>query len=209
MNVQSTLPRQNRVTPTGEIISHPARGHLMGNRGCLHDDQGRLRQARWKTKAWITCRLDFGERHRRIMSPGHYTELFFLDEATALAAGHRPCFECRREAAMAFRSAWQKAVGEVSRMAEIDQALHAARVWPRTRRQRRISADIRDLPVGAFILHDGVPHLVRSRCILPWCPDGYGTPTARPHIPVSVLTPAPMLKTLAAGYRPEMHGAFV
>lgn len=208
MNVQSSLPRQNRVTPTGDIISHPARGHLMGNRGCLHDEHGRLRQARWKTKAWIACRLDFHGRSRRIMSPGSYTELFFLDEATALAAGHRPCFECRREAAMAFRAAWHKAVGEVSRMTDIDRTLHAARVWPRTRRQRRISADIRDLPVGSFILHDGVPHLVRSGCILPWTPDGYGTPAARPRIPVTVLTPAPMLKTLAAGYKPEILATF-
>ena len=172
MNVQSKPTRQNRVTPTGEIISHAARGHLMGNRGCLHDDDGRLRQARWKTKAWITCRLEFQGRRRSIMTPGRYTELFFLDEATALAAGHRPCFECRREAAVAFRDAWREAMGEISRISEIDSLLHTARIWPGTRRQRRISADLRDLPEGAFILHDGVPHLVRPRCILPWSPDG-------------------------------------
>lgn len=208
MNVQTKPPRQNRVTPTGEIVSHPARGHLMGNRGCLHDDTGRLRRARWKTKAWISCQLEFRGRRRQIMSPRSYTELFFLDEATALAAGHRPCFECRREAAKAFRHAWHKGVEEVSRLSEIDAALHAARVWPGTRRQRRISADIRDLPSGAFILQDGQPHLVRPRCILPWSPDGYGMPMARPRIPVTVLTPAPTLKVLAAGYRPEMLTAF-
>lgn len=208
MNVQTKPPRQNRMAPTGEIMSHPARGQLMGNRGCLHDDNGRLRQARWKTKAWISCQLEFRGRRRRIMSPRSYTELFFLDEATALAAGHRPCCECRREAAMAFRHAWQKAVAEVARMSEIDATLHIARIVPHTRRQRRISADIRDLPAGAFILHEGQPHLVRTGCVLPWSPDGYGMPAARPRIPVTVLTPAPILKTLAAGYRPEMAGAF-
>ena len=106
----NTMPRQNRVTPFGEIVAVPERGTMMGNRGRLHDDEGRIRRP-WQVKRWLVCLLEFNGRHRQVMAPDRYTELFFLDEATALAAGHRPCFECRRKSYNAFVDAW--AIGNV------------------------------------------------------------------------------------------------
>src|SRR5262245_61405643 len=105
------MPRQNRVTPFGEVVAVPERGTFMGNRGVLHDEGGRIRRA-WLVKRWILCVLEFKGRHRAIMAPDRYTELFFLDEATGLAAGHRPCAECRRSRFLAFRDAWAAGVGE-------------------------------------------------------------------------------------------------
>ena len=102
------MPLQNRVTPLGELIATPERGLVYGNRGCLHDEHGRIRR-RYATRRWIACRLEFKGRHRELMQPNRYTELFFLDEATALAAGHRPCFECRRQEAETFAALWARA----------------------------------------------------------------------------------------------------
>src|SRR4051794_26424644 len=99
------MPRQNRVTPSGDIITTPERGTLMGNRGVLHDADARIVR-RWQGKRWIACVLEFKGRWRPVMAPGRYTELFFLDEATALAAGHRPCAECRRRRFDEFRDTW-------------------------------------------------------------------------------------------------------
>jgi hypothetical protein len=146
------MPLQNRVTPTGEIIADPARGTLMGNRGILHDADRRLGSARWRHPHWICCRLRFKGRRREVMAPRRYTELFFLDEATALAAGHRPCAECRREDFRRFQAAWRDAVGAEIAAAAIDRALHAARIDPQTRRQTRFEAALADLPDGAFVL---------------------------------------------------------
>ncbi len=110
-------PLQNRVTPFGEIIATPERGMWMGNRGgCFHDAEQRLTASRWVNTHWITCRLEFKGWHREVMQPRRYTELFFLDEATAFAAGHRPCFECRRHDAKAFQSAWVAANPAPSRL---------------------------------------------------------------------------------------------
>lgn len=109
------MPLQNRVTPFGEIVASEARGTLMGNRGCLHDEHRNLGRRRWTTKSWVTCLLSFGGRRRELMRPGYYTELFFLDEATALAAGHRPCAECRREAFRRFVDGWATGTGRVRR----------------------------------------------------------------------------------------------
>ena len=128
------MPLQNRVTPAGEIIADPARGTLMGNRGILHDAQQRLGAARWRHRHWIYCRLAFKGRWREVMAPSRYTELFFLDEATALAAGHRPCCECQREDFRRFQAAWQQAFGHAASAGAIDRALHEARVEPRSRR---------------------------------------------------------------------------
>src|SRR5262245_10377094 len=125
------MPLQNRVTPTGEIIADPARGTLMGNRGGpLHRPDQTLGARRWVSKAWICCRLEFKGRRRQVMSPGKYTELFFLDEATALAAGHRPCFECRRAEAEQFARLWAKVHGahDRARAGDMDRVLHAERV---------------------------------------------------------------------------------
>jgi hypothetical protein len=143
------MPLQNRVSPLSELIADPARGLVYGNRGCLHDDEGRIRR-RWATKRWIACRLEFrGRRRERLLQPGRYTELFFLDEATAFAAGHRPCAECRREDYVRFGELWRELhPGHVGADA-MDEQLHSERVDPRTRRQRHHEAVPIELPDGA------------------------------------------------------------
>jgi hypothetical protein len=204
------MPLQNRVTPTGEIIAHSARGTLMGNRGILHDRARRLGRARWRHPHWICCRLEFRDRHRPVMAPGRYTALFFLDEATALAAGHRPCAECRREDFRRFQQAWQLAFpGGAATAGALDRALHAARVAPKNRGQLRFTARLRDLPDGTFILDDDqaeTPLVVLGQSLLPWHPWGYGPPRRRAAAgQVLVLTPRPTVATLAAGYPAALH----
>lgn len=177
----------------------------MGNRGCLHDGAGRIVRG-WTTKAWIACRLSFRGRRRPLMQPDRYTELFFLDEAAALAAGHRPCAECRRADYLAFRDRWERLLGPVRTVAGIDAALQAARVDPATRRQRRHPADWATLPDGAFALHADQPHLVLGARLLPFAPGGYGAPADRPRGGVAqVLTPAPLLTLLRDGWTPALH----
>ena len=205
------MPLQNRITPFAEIVAHPARGTLMGNRGILHDAGQRLGQARWRHPHWIVCRLEFKGRRRRVMAPRAYTELFFLDEAVALAAGHRPCAECRRAAFDAFRSAWGEALGELAplRAPEIDRALHRTRVEPGSRRQMTFAAELDALPDGVFVTLAGEPTiacLVLGGRLFPYAPEGYGPPRARPSDrAVRVLTPSLTVGVLAAGYRPELH----
>ncbi|MCP5100307.1 MAG: hypothetical protein GY943_32550, partial [Chloroflexi bacterium] len=162
------MPKQNRVTPFAEIIATPARGTLMGNRGILHNAQQEVIRP-FKLKAWIICILSFKNRHRKVMSPNRYTELFFLDEATALAAGHRPCFECQRDRAQAFRTAWvaanpDLADGTHTKIGHIDAILHTERLTTerllKHRRKKTHSANIDDLPDGTFIVQDGEAWLV-------------------------------------------------
>lgn len=199
------MPLQNRVLPTGEIVAHPARGTFMGNRaGQLHDENRRVGVRRWAGAAWITCRLDFKQRQRRVMSPGHYTELFFLDEAVALAAGHRPCAECRRGSFRAFRAAFDAANGPVPDAATMDRALHGARV---TRDRRQITREMpaAELPDGTFVALDGGCWLVLGPVLNRYTPEGYAGTRARPRGTVTVLTPAPTVGALAAGYRPVIH----
>jgi hypothetical protein len=197
------MPLQNRVTPSGEIIAHPGRGGLMGNRGGrLHDEDRRLGSRRWVSRAWICCVLCFKGRRRTVMGPG-YTELFFLDEPTALAAGHRPCFECRRAAAGEFAGAWaggQGLPGPV-RVAEMDRLLHAERTGGA---RPRLPAAA--LPDGVMIEHpdgSGQALLLWQGWLYPWSPTGYAA--GRPTIDkgeVSVLTPPSIIAALTAGYRP-------
>jgi hypothetical protein len=201
---------QNRVAPTSEIIADAARGTLMGNRGLLHDANRQLGRARWRHSHWICCRLSFKGRRREVMAPRRYTELFFLDEATALAAGHRPCRECRREDFLKFQAAWRRAFGaEAGAARTIDRTLHAARIEPRTRRQVRFEASLDGLPDGVFVLleHDpGTPLLIRSGHLLPWRPQGYAGPRSRGSATrCLVLTPRPTVATLRAGYAPALH----
>lgn len=192
-------PLRNRVMPDGRIVADPARGLLTGNRGCLHDAQGRIVR-RWTTRAWIVCRLDWKGRRRDPMPPGRWTALFFLDEAVALAAGHRPCAACRRAAFRAFRAAWAAAHG-VRPLAADDAALHAARLAGPWR-----TADAAALPDGAFVLDaGGTPCLLDGARMLPFAPAGYGPARPRAPGPALVLTPAPTLAALAAGYRPALH----
>jgi hypothetical protein len=186
------MPRQNRVTPLGELIAHPGRGLVYGNRGCLHDDAGRIRR-RYATKRWIACRLEFRGWHRGpLMQPGKFTELFFLDEATAFAAGHRPCALCRREDYLRFL----EFVG--ARGAdEVDARLHAERLGGHA------TAAFDELPDGAFVLLDGEPWLVLGDDLREWTPAGYAERIPRPvGERARVVTPPSLLGVLRAGWQP-------
>ena len=217
------MSRQNRVTPFGEVIATPARGTLMGNRGgCFHDDQGRLTTSRWKNRHWIACLLEFRGRKRQVMAPGRYTELFFLDEATAFAAGHRPCAECRRAGFNRFKDAWLRGNPEHgwapdTSIDAIDRQLHAERV-DRRRRKQTFRASLGTLPDAAFISLDGSPgdaYLLWQHALYRWSPEGYSLPArSRPQndrraqgddLEVTVLTPASILRAFAAGYEPALH----
>ncbi len=196
------MPRQNRALPTQEIAALPGRGLFMGNRGILHDDSGRIR-ARWRHPHWICCLTAFKGRRRPLMAPHAYTELFFLDEAVALAAGHRPCAECRRADWTAFRAAWDRANGPVAGAADLDRQLHRARLDGRM--QRRWTEVAGNLPEGTMILSSTGPALVAAGALRPFTMAGYGPPAAMPPGAVTVLTPAPTVAALAAGYRPVLH----
>jgi hypothetical protein len=191
------MPRQNRVTPTSELIAHPARGLVYGNRGCLHDGAGRIRR-RYAGKRWIACRLRFRGWHRSpLMQPGKFTELFFLDEATAFAAGHRPCALCRREDYDRFGESWKELHGTRGADA-IDAQLHAERLDGRS--QRLHGAPLDSLPDGAFVLSGGAPHLVLGDELLHWTPAGYAGRSPRPEGEAVVLTPPSLVQVLRAGW---------
>ena len=203
------MPRQNRVTPFSSIVAVSARGTLTGNRGCLHDDRQNIRRQFQGTR-WIICLLDFKGRKRQLMTPGHYTELFFLDEATALAAGHRPCAECQRERFTRFRDLWTNANPELAgssrpAAAVMDAAIHRERTTPIDDGSRsRIS--IANLPDGVFVTDDGrTAYLIRAGGLRRWSPGGYEVSTAPLQYPVQVLTPASVVRTLAAGYSADIH----
>ncbi len=202
------MPLQNRVTPLGDLVAVAERGLMFGNRGLLHDADRRIvRYNRgWR---WLVCRLEFRGRHRPIMRPGLYTELFFLDEATALAAGHRPCAECRYRDYQAFRHSWATAhddpSGTLPSAGQIDARLHTDRLAaPGVRRTYR--DEVAALPDGVFILRDGEAWLVWRSALLRWTPGGYDRRGARPaRGPVTVLTPRVTVQTIAAGYAPGVH----
>jgi hypothetical protein len=184
------MPLQNRVTPLGELISDPARGLVYGNRGCLHDAHGRVRR-RYSGRRWIACRLRFRGWHRSpLMQPGRFTELFFLDEATAFAAGHRPCALCRRED--------YDRLLEITRAAgadAIDARLHAERLG------RRPSVPLDGLPDGAFVLYGGEPWMIRDAGLLRWTPAGYDARAERPER-AELITPATLVDVLRTGWDP-------
>lgn len=195
-------PLQNRAAPDGRLHAVAARGLLMGNRsGRLHRADGTLGRARWRSRAWIACRLEFRGRHRQVMGES-YTEIFFLDEATALAAGHRPCFECRRADALAFAAAWARARGldAPPRAGEMDRVLHAERLGPPEIVPRGA------LPPGAIFRLDGGFRLCGTGGVLTWDFAGYRAAPAVPAgRPVVAVTPASVRAVLAAGYRPGVH----
>jgi hypothetical protein len=189
------MPLQNRVTPTSELIAHPARGLVYGNRGCLHDAQGRIRR-RAATRRWIACRLAFrGWQRGPLQQPGKFTELFFLDEATAFAAGHRPCALCRRADYVRFL-ALTGAPGADA----IDERLEAERTDGGT--QRRHDAALENLPDGAFVLVDGAPWLVRGDRLLRWTAAGYTTAKPRGAGAATLITPPALVGVLRAGWEP-------
>jgi hypothetical protein len=196
------MPLQNRVDPFGRLHAVSARGGWMGNRGCLHNQSREIVSQRWTTKAWITCLLEFRGRRRRLMRPGWYTELFFLDEATALAAGHRPCAECRRADYIRFRDAFAAGAGLAGplRAGELDRILHADRTGPRPQ------APAQTLPDGAMFAIDQRAYLKQGPGGRPWSFDGYGPPEALPAGPVTVLTPASSVAALRAGYVCQTRG---
>ncbi|MGZ4387806.1 MAG: hypothetical protein ACXVZL_00320 [Gaiellaceae bacterium] len=191
------MPLQNRVTPLGELIAVPERGLVYGNRGCLHDEAGRIRR-RWAVRRWIACRLEFkGRRRAPLLQPGRYTELFFLDEATALAAGHRPCAECRRVDYDRFGEIWRGLHEGEAGADAIDARLHAERLAPRRR------APLGDLPDGAFVLRDREPWLVLGPQLLRWTPGGYAERVPRPaRERAEVVTPPSLVEVLRAGWEP-------
>jgi hypothetical protein len=192
------MPFQNRVTPLGELIATPERGLVYGNRGRLHDERGVIRR-RWQVKRWISCRLEFRGRHRAggPMAPNRYTGLFFLDEATALAAGHRPCAECRNVDYRSFLALTGATCAD-----ELDDQLHSERggvhAW-----------ELSDLPDGAFVLLDGEPWLVLGSELLRWTPGGYSERRPRFSGHVDGVTPPTSVRVLASGWSgslPLIHG---
>ena len=205
---------QNRVTPWGEIVTTPERGAWLGNRGgCLHDAEKCLGKRRWVNEHWLICLLEFKGRWREVMAPRKYTELFFLDEATALAAGHRPCVECRRADAYRFRDVWAAAnvaldLGPTPSFPAIDHVLHRDRVGE-DRTKRVFPAEWRALPDGVIVL---APPPVLGACLVwkeqlrPWTFGGYGSALQGVEEPVlSVLTPRSTVEALRAGYEPQVH----
>lgn len=196
---------QNRVQPDGTIVAIPARGTMTGNRGIIHGPDRVLASRRWSHKAWICCVLDWQDRKRQVMTGRNWTELFFLDEAAAMAAGHRPCGYCRRADYTRYVDAWKSATGVRPKAPEMDAVLHPARVR-RDKSQVTHNALFASLPLGAMIAHDGDIHLVLDTTLRPYTPDGYGGAIARPIAgTATILTPAPMIATLANGYRPALH----
>jgi hypothetical protein len=201
------MPLQNRVTPAGEIVADGGRGLMMGNRGCLHGQGRQLGISRWRSQLWICCVLDWKGVRRDPMPPGRWTALFFLDEATALAAGHRPCAYCRRRDFLDFAEAWRVArrLGRRPWAKEIDPVLHRERV-DRFRRQVTYRAPAAGLPDGVMIRTGGCTGLLLAGQLRPWSFRGYGAP-AKAGLPgaVEVLTPPSTVAAIAAGYRPLVH----
>ena len=190
------MPLQNRVTPFGDLIVHPARGLVYGNRGCLHDDGGRIRRHH-DGRRWIACRLRFKDWHRApLLQPGRFTELFFLDEATAFAAGHRPCALCRRE--------------DYTRFLELTGAPGADAIDARLHGERGRRHEADDLPDGAFVERDGEAWLVRGGELLRWTPAGYADRVPQPRGPATVITAPTLVAVLRAGWHgavPLLHGS--
>lgn len=200
------MPLQNRVLPTGEIVAIAARGQLTGNRGIIHGPDRVLGPRRWSHHAWICCTLDWQSRTREVMTGRNWTELFFLDEAVAFAAGHRPCGYCRRAAYQSFVAAWERQAGARPSAKQMDKNLHAARIIPRQRTQQTYQADLSDLPAGAMIMQDGHPHLLGTDHMQAYRPTGYMPAIDRPRAGTTeVLTPRPTVAVLQAGYDLAVH----
>jgi hypothetical protein len=197
------MPLRNRVTPFGELIAVPARGTFMGNRGGIIHNDDRQIVRHYTSRRWIACVLEFRGRRRVVMSPNRYTELFFLDEAVALAAGHRPCAECRRARFNDFKEAWG---GSDIRADAMDLELHPARIDSR-KRKVTYAAAIGSLPNGCFVEIGGEAYLIWRGNLHRYTPDGYVAKIPIPReLTVSVLTPEPIVRCLRNGYEPEVRG---
>ena len=199
------MPLQNRVKPTGDIVAIPARGMFVGNRGIIHDPATRtLLKKRWSTDAWLTCVLEFRGRRRKVMQRRSWTELFFLDEATAFAAGHRPCFFCRRDDANRFRAAWEKGNRTGAVLApEIDAVLHRER-FASGKKLHRLRESIDKLPDGTMVQAGDESFLIASGKPLLWTPSGYRAVKGS-IADAKLLTPPSVVRAFATGYRPVLH----
>jgi hypothetical protein len=200
------MPLQNRVTPAGDIVATPHRGLFTGNRGIIHDPATKtLLRKRWSSPAWLTCVCEFRGRRRKVMGGRSWTELFFLDEATALAAGHRPCFYCRRDEANRFRAAWEIGNRVVSVLArDIDTVLHQERLDHGKKRLHPLPMRPEQLPDGAMVQQGGQHYLIAQGRALLWSPAGYEkTTTAIEN--AMLFTPPSTVRALLAGYRPVLH----
>lgn len=199
---------QNRVDPYGHLIRTKARGAWLGNRGVIHNEKKEIVRP-FKIKPWITCELEFRGRHREIMQPDRWTELFFLDEATAFSAGHRPCFQCRYQDHQRFKSYWlsgNPAYGFNMKtpVSRIDKIIHTERI-ARDKSKVTYSDELRQLPNGTFINYAGEPHLVKDEKIYVWTPDGYSRGLPLPEVDeVEVLTPRSIVNMFRAGYTPQI-----
>jgi hypothetical protein len=200
------MPLQNRVTPFGDIIVDPHRGLFTGNRGIIHDPATKtLLKRRWASPAWITCVCEFRGRRREVMGGRSWTELFFLDEATSFAAGHRPCFFCRRDDALKFRAAWAEGNGVASVLArEIDTVLHGERLADRKKRLHALPMSLEKLPDGAMARSGTESYLIVQGRALQWSPAGYRE-VSSPIEDAMLLTPPSIVRALGAGYTPVLH----
>jgi hypothetical protein len=200
------MPLQNRVTPTGDIIATPHRGRFTGNRGIIHDPATKtLLRKRWSTPAWITCVCEFRDWRRKVMGGRSWTELFFLDEATAFAAGHRPCFFCRRDDANRFRSCWEAGNGAKDiRAREIDAVLHWERLERGRKRLHPLPMPVAQLPDGAMVQQGEECFLVLQGRVLRWSMAGYSD-AAGAIDNAMLLTPPSTLRAFSAGYRTVLH----
>ena len=199
------MPLRNRVTPFGELVAVAGRGTLMGNRGVLHDDSRRVVRE-WQVRRWIACVLEFRGRYRPVMQPRRYTELFFLDEATAFAAGHRPCRECRYADYQRFRALWETVHGGPATADAMDRVLHAERLDGR--RKRTYRARLGPLPDGTYVALDGKAWLVWRGELLAWSDVGYGERRPFPNVvDVDVLTPPSIVMMFSAGYPVTIHSS--
>jgi hypothetical protein len=200
------MPLPNRVDPFGSIAAVPERGLFLGNRGGrFHRDDRTIGPRPWASQQWICCVLSFKDRRRSPLMGRGYTELFFLDEVTALAVGHRPCFECRRADATRFAAAWARAKGlsEPPKAPEMDAVLHGERLEGRGKRTWR--AEARGLPDGVAVAMGGDAYALRGDAMLRWSYAGYGTPRQRLSGEADVLTPPSIVAVLRAGFAPVWH----
>ena len=203
------MPLQNRVTPSGDIIATPHRGLFTGNRGIIHDPATKTLTRRWASQAWLTCVCEFRGRRRKVMGRRSWTELFFLDEATAFAAGHRPCFYCRRDDANRFRAAWEAGNGVTDILArEIDAVLHRERLEGRAKRLHPLPMPPERLPDGAMVSQGNESFLIAQGRALSWSPAGYRR-AQNTLSEAMLLTPPSTLRALSAGYRPVLHPSAV
>ena len=205
------MTRRNRVDPWGDLHADPARGTFTGNRGSLVDDERRIVRHHRSPTLWITCRLQFQGWRHPLDEPHVWTPLFFLDDAVALAAGHRPCATCRRADYLAYRDAVD-AGGPRLRAVELDKRLQTERLRQGrgfARADDRIlwDADVASLPVATVVVVGATPHLLGHGTVQPFTFAGWGPPTGCGTGTVPVLTPSTSVTALANGFRPTLHAS--